>query len=312
MKPSPRRLQALLAAGLLFVAVFAQDVVPTWAGFHAWQYACLLVLCVAWVIGYIGYARRGSDGEIGGRMAVALCGALLVGGAGLASGLLGPDTVLAARAPGTVLPLPDLNAAAFFPNVDGDAIAGGNIGLLLRRRAGDAIAIQPGIRRYLGAYALELRSQHAVYIEVHDKRGNHLTVTQPMASTFLSPVLLFPSTVRIQARNLPADAFGVPGAHRRVEAMYFAPKAVLFAVDDDIGRLVPKGVVLAADGAEVPVGGLRIRARVGSYPALSISAVPAPLALWLGSSWCILGLLWVAYPWGRTSVRGSRPSCFMG
>jgi hypothetical protein len=304
----------MLAAGLLFIMVFAQDVVPTWAGFHVWQYAFALVLCVALVVGYIGYARRGAAGETDERMAVALCGALLVGGAGLASGLLGPDTVLAARAPGTVLPLPDLDAAAFFPNVGADAIARGDIGLLLRRRAGDVIAMQPGIQRFLGAYALELRSQHAVYVEVHDKRGNHLTVTQPMAGTFLSPVLLFPSTVRIGARNLPADAFMVPAAHRRVEAMYFSPKAVLFAVDDDIGRLLPRGIVLAADGTEVAVGDLRIRARVGSYPALSISAVPVPLALWLGSSWCIIGLLWVAYPWGRrwgegigSRARGATP-----
>src|SRR6266700_8270359 len=130
--------QASLASALLVVAVLAQDVVPTWTGFHDWRYAVLLVALATGPLGYIRFACKGGDGELGGRCAIALVGALLIGVAGAACGLLGPDSVSLARAPGTVVPLPDLGAAVFFPTVDADGIRNGDAVLLLRRRGGQS------------------------------------------------------------------------------------------------------------------------------------------------------------------------------
>jgi hypothetical protein len=112
----------------------------------------------------------------------------------------------------------------------------------------------------------------------------------------------------LEARQLPADLFAVPALHLQVESMYFSPEAargtrvgkeiaeraaVLFAVEDEQGRLVPAGIALGFPEKEVFVGGLRVRATAGSYPSLLISSVPNPLALWIGSGWCSLGLLGV-------------------
>jgi hypothetical protein len=312
-----RRAQAMIAAALLAAAAFAQDIVPTWTGFHEWQYAALLVVLAIWPLAYIGFVRKGGDGVFGERFAVALIGALLIGVAGLACGLLGPDTLTVTRAPGTVVPLPDVGVAAFFPNADAAGIANGDADLLLRRRGGVSTAIAPGGRRFLGSFALELHPRHAAYVEVRDARGSRLTVTQPTGSTFLSPVLLFPSSVPIGGQTLPADSFAVPAAHRRVEAMYFSPEAVrgtragqsiglhpatLFAVQDDVGRMLPGGISLSAQGRETRAGGLLIRSTTGTYPELLVSEVPSPAAMWLGGVWLVLGSLWALGAKRKASV----------
>jgi hypothetical protein len=299
--------QACLASALLVVAVFAQDVAPTWPGFHDWRYAALLVALATPALGYIGFARKGGDGAFGGRCAIALIGALVIGVAGLACGLLGADAVTLTRVPGTVAPLPDLGVAAFFPTADADDIRKGDAALLLRRRGAPSMEIAPGTRRFLGAYVLESRPAHAAYVEARDGRGGRLTITQPTGSTFLSPVLLFPSSVSISGRALPSDSFSVPAARRRIEAMYLSPQAlrgtraaqgigdhpaVLFAADDDAGHLVPGGIAMSAMGEEVRAGGLLIRATAGTYPELIVSAVPSCAALWLGVGWLAVGSLW--------------------
>src|ERR1700729_1154511 len=106
--------------------VLAQLVVPAWAGFHTWQYAGALALAALVILTYVAGARKGEDQDTGRRLTIAMIGALVLIGAGLASGLLGPDTDTLARAPGTVAPLPDAQAAAFFPNVDAPVVAAGD------------------------------------------------------------------------------------------------------------------------------------------------------------------------------------------
>jgi len=302
-----RWVQACLASALLVAAVFAEEIVPTWSGFHDWRYAALLVVLATPVLGYMGFARKGGDGAFGGRCAIALVGALLIGVSGLACGLLGPDSVTLARVPGTVAPLPDLGVAAFFPTADADNVSRGDAGLILRRRGAPSITLAPGTRRFLGSYALESRLAHAAYVEVRDERGGRLTITQPMGSTFLSPVLLFPSNATIGRRVLAADSFAVPAARRKIEALYMSARdlrgmrtgrqagdrpAVLFVVNDDAGHLVPRGIAMSAMGGEARAGGLLIRATAGTYPELIVSAVPACAALWLGGGWLAAGSLW--------------------
>lgn len=296
-----RRL-ALLCAGAIVALVFAQDFAPAWPGFHTWQYAAAVVLAAAGAGSYTWNARKGADGAFAFPLGVAMAGALVVAVAGLASGLLGPDTQTLERAPGAVAPLPEAGAAAFFPNVDSTSLARGDIGITLRRRDGSSLELLAGQRRFLGAAALVLEPHVAAYVEARDARGDHLTITQPTNAAFLSSLLQFPQAVPIAGQTLPADQFAIPSAHRQIKAFYFSrdatskahvrgfagEDAVLFAVDDENGKLVPNGIGLARSGDDIQLAGLRLRVTIGTYPGLAISAVPLPLALGLGSL-CLAG-----------------------
>ena len=309
---------ALIAAAGCLALVFAQDLWPAWAGFHTWQYAATLAIAMTAVAGYALEARRGADGEQGRRLVVAMIGALVVAAAGLTAGLLGPDTENVARAPGTVAPLPDVGAAAFFPVAGADDIARGDARIVVRQRNGSSLELAPGDRRFVGATSLRPKPQTAVYVEARDARGNHLTITQPTNPSFLSPVMLFPQSVPLAGRDRPVDAFAVPPAHRQVKIFYLAPgslpgelhgtapgAAVLFAVDDDGGRPIPGGIGFASSGREVALGGLRLRATAGTYPSLEISAIPLPPALWIGIALFAGGL---AYAYVRRSrTKDGRP-----
>jgi hypothetical protein len=295
--------------------VLAQDVVPAWTGFHSWQYAVVLVATLAGLFGYMRSARRGEDGELGKRLWPAAAGAIVIVVAGLASGLLGPDTETVARAPGTVAVLPDVGAAAFFPIANAAGIANGDSHVELRRRNAAELDIGPGERRYVGATVLELDAEPAAYLEARDQRGNRLTITQPTNAAFLSPVLLFPQKVSIAGHELPADEFATPAADRRIRVFYFSADSaaagarhglrpgpsVLFAVDDGGGRLQPAGIGFAQNGDDVLLAGLRLRATLGTYPALVISAVPFPPALWAGGALLAGGL---AYAFWSTWFAG--------
>jgi peptide/nickel transport system substrate-binding protein len=316
---SPRTL-ALVAAVAGIVLAVVQDFAPRWTGFHTWQYAALLAIAAMIVIRYIlGLRKRAAEGE--GRVQLALFGALIVIVAGLASGLLGPDTETLTRAPGTVLPLPEAGAAAFYPNADAAAIGRGDASLVVRRKNGAPLAIALGERRFLGTTALEAAPRTAAFIDVRDARGNHLTLTQPTNPAFLSPVLLFPQLVKGESLHLsggdyPTDAFAVPAAHRGVKAIYFSQAAaermnvlglsgkdaLLLAVDDENGKLVAHGITWAPNGEEVQIGGLRLKATIGTYPELVVSAAPSLLALWIGGALFALGLIYAFVPFRRRTL----------
>lgn len=298
---------ALVAGAAGIGLTLAQYVAPAWAGYHTWQYAAALALAGFVLLAYARGARK-EDGEAGARLAIAAIGAVVIAAAGLCSGLLGPDTRVVRSAPGTVTPLPDVGAAAFFPIEDAPGIARSDVDVLLRRRGADALVVPAGGRRYLGASALETQPQIAAYVEARDASGAHLTITQPTNSAFLSPVLFFPQHVTIAGKSLAADAFATPAQRKSVKVFYF-PKdaagpaaalhgvegpAVLFAVDDDGGKLVPGGIGFAPSGKEVTLGGLRLRATLGTYPSLVISSVPYPLAVAIGLALLLGGLAYAA------------------
>ncbi len=318
------RTAAVLAAAAGVVLTLAQDVAPGWPGYHTWQYAAALAIAVTAVVGYVLEARRGSDGEIGRRLVLAMLGALVITAAGLLSGLLGPDTETVARAPGTVAPLPAVPGAAVFPVANPPDIVAGDASVTLRLRDGRSIEIAPGSGRFAGATALRLVPQTAAYVEARDPRGNHLTITQPTNPSFLSPVLLFTQSVPLAGKVVPSDSFAVPALHRQIKAFYFtkgalgaqhlgslgADAAVLFAVDDDAGRLIPGAIGFAPSGRETPLGGLQLTATLGTYPALQTSAVPYPPALWFGAALCLIGIVyavrWRVPPQAVDVVSGGR------
>jgi len=302
------RAPAWAGAAACLALVAAQYVWPAWLGFHTWQYALALVLAVVPVARHLLAARRRTGRRWAG-FAIALAGALIVAIAGLASGVLGPDTQTVARAPGTVAPLPDLGAAAFFPNVDAPALARADARIVLRRRNARDLEVGSGERLYFGAAALTTEFQTAVYVEGRNLRGERITVTQPVGAAFLSPILLFPERVTIAGQALPADTFAAPAVHRQVRAFYFSKDAsrrshrapdrdaVLFAVDDESGKPVARSIAFAVSGQEVELGGLRLRPTLGRYPALVVSAVPYPAAVWLGGLLFAGGL---AYGYGAS------------
>ena len=150
----------------------------------------------------------------------------------------------------------------------------GGAGVTLRRRGAPDLAVGPGDRRIVGATALQIVPAVAAYVEARDAAGRRLTITQPTNPAFLSPVLFFPERVTISNTLLPADSFATPALHRQIKAFYFAKDAagvarahgvgartaVLFAVDDDGGRLVPGGIGFAESGRETTLAGVRLLA----------------------------------------------------
>jgi hypothetical protein len=234
---------------------------------------------------------------------------VVAGIAGLASGLLGPDTVSVAGTPGTVVPVPALGAAAFFGVADATTIARGSAGVVLRRKADREIALVPSVHRVVGESLVYLEPHPAAYVDAYDERGAHLTVTQPTNASFLSPVLLFRQRQRIGALDVPFDTFATPALHRVVRALYFTPRdlaqfnranagmkepALILTVADDVGK--PLGIKLAAAGQDVTIAGIRVRATLGAYPALAVAAAPPTWALVLGVALFVLGLAWSVLP----------------
>jgi hypothetical protein len=304
---------ALLAIGL----VVAQDLYPVTALYHTWQYAAALSLALAVMIAFANGVRRGDDGATGKRLLIAIAGASIVAVAGLASGLLGPDTAAIAGTPGTVTPVPALNAAAFFGAADPGALAAGSGIVTLRRRGAAEIVLAGGGRRLDGESLLYLDPRPAAFIEAFDERGAHLTVTQPTNASFLSPVLLFRQHQRVGAFDLPFDTFATPARHRVLRALYFTPRqlqefahagvtdttrpGLVLTASDDAGR--PLGITLASSGRTVSIGGLHVRVTLGTYPALAIASAPPAWALVVGIALFLTGLGWSAL-----RPRGAAPS----
>ncbi len=315
---------AALAVGALAIAlVLAQDLYPYTPLYHTWQYALALAIALAVVVAYANAVRRGEDGAAGKRLLVALAGAAVVDAAGLASGLLGPDTASVIGTPGTVVPVPALGAAAFFASADAGAVARGASGVILRRRNAAEIALAPASRRVVGESLVYLEQRPAVYVEAYDERGAHLTVTQPTNASFLSPVLLLRERQRIGAFDVPFDTFAAPARHRVVRALYFTPDelarfshadanalagqkapALILTAADDAGK--PLGITLAASGQTVALGGIRVRATIGTFPALAIAAAPATWALVAGIALFVAGIVWsVLRPRGGAQPQGA-------
>jgi len=301
------RASALAAALLAIVLVVAQDVVPATSLYHRWQYALVLAICLAVMAVYANRARTGADGVAGRRVLIALAGAAIVAVAGLAAGLLGPDTADVIGTPGTVTPIPALGAAAFFGPADPATIAKGTANVIVRRRNVGELVVGPSSRSVTGESVLYLEPRTAAYVDVANPHGDHLTITQPTNTSFLSPVLLFGGRQRIGALDVPLDTFAVPSQHRVVHALAFSAQqlaefdssgarfdasrpGLILSVGDDRNQQL--GITLAPSGQDITIAGLRIRATIGTYPALAIAAAPPTWALVAGIALFVGGAIW--------------------
>lgn len=298
------RVATLVAGFVACAAVVAQIVVPGQPVFHTWQYALALAVLAYLLVSYVAPAMRGADGPVGKMVAVALLGVLIVVADGLASGLLGPDTETIARAPGTIAPLPEIGAAAFFAGADPTTIASGRATVTLRRRSAPDVVIPSGTRRFFGALLLEVKPKPAAYIDATDESGNHQTITQQTGGAFLSPVLLFREQQPIMGELHPVDAFQLPAANRNVKAVYFYTRdlaqlhvpaeahgepALLYDVFTTSSNK-SIGITLAPSGEAVKIAGIVVRATVGTYPELVISSAPEPFVLSFGLALFAFGL----------------------
>jgi hypothetical protein len=303
--------QTTIAVALAAIALtLAQDVRPGLDAYHTWQYAAALAAAIVVLASYAWSARTGGDGPAGRRIAIGVAGALAIAIGGLLSGLIGPDTVTVGGSPGTVTPVPDLQAAAFFGAADPQTIARGDATVALRQKGGDAIPVPAGGRLYLGTSIVYLTSRPAAYIVARDARGNRLTVTQPTNPTFLSPVLLFPQSQPLRDKSYPLDTFATPGVHRIARALYFSADdaqtfnhlgsrqpALVLSVNDDAGKSV--GLTIVPSGHDVAIGDLHITATLGTFPQLVVASAPHPALL-------IIGLIFFAGGLGAAFLRPNR------
>ncbi len=289
---TPRQ-TAILVAIVAIGLTLAQDVRPGLDVYHTWQYAAVMTIALVVQVNYAWSARAGNDGPIGRFVALAIVGAVIVAVGGLLSGLIGPDTITVSGAPGTVTPVPDIGAAAFFGAADEQTIARGDASVTLRKKDADPIAVPPGGRVYLGTSIAYVQPRPAAYIVARDARGDRLTVTQPTNPTFLSPVLLFPQLQPLRDKSYPLDTFATPALHRIARALYFSADdaqtfnhlgtrqpALVLSVNDDDGKSV--GLTIVPSGRPVAIGDLRITATLGTFPQLVVASAPDPVVLAIG------------------------------
>ena len=317
------RLTAIGFAVLAIALTIVQDLLPARDWYHGWEFITILAVAIVALLANASTAVRGPAPDK--RFALALAGAIAVGVAGLLSGLIGPDTITVVGTPGTVTPVMDLSAAAFFPTADAQSLTGGDATVILRRRGAEAVTIgshpQP-----LGLSVVFTQMQPAAYIVVRDANGNRLTVTQPNNPAFLSPVMLFRQKQEIHAQTLPLDTFAVPAAHRTVHILYFSAAALsamqqnpagagqagaILSVSDEGGT--PQGhIAMVTSGNSATIGGITITVTLGTYPVLQVASAPQPFVV-LGGILVFAGaLLWSAFG-GRDLVDvGGDPSTSLG
>jgi hypothetical protein len=291
-----------VAAFVVAAAVAMEIALPGRAVYHdGWYNVALIAL----VIIAVATARRSFRPARNARVRAAIlavgAGAAIAGVAGAASGLLAPDNQSFIGAPGARIRVEELGVLVF-PLAGTE---GPNATVTLERplHAPVQVGAQP---RDTGNFILSTFARDVVYVEASDLRGNHLTVTQPTGSTFLSPVLLMEHRQTLAGMDLPYDSFNVPAARRIVKAVMFTPAqaamllhggarlgepAVLFAVDDENERPLPNAIALSAGGRAVRVGGLSLRGAVGTYPAVEVVAAPNLLATGLGTLLVLGGLI---------------------
>jgi hypothetical protein len=309
------RQTALLVAVAAIGLTLAQDLRPGLDFYHTWQYAAAMTIAIIVIAAYAWGARLGGDGVAGKRIALGLVGGLAVALAGLLSGLIGPDTITVSGSPGSVTPVPDLQAAAFFGPADPPTIERGDASVSLRKQGVDPIAVPPAGRLFLGTSIAYLTSRPAAYIVARDARGNRLTVTQPTNPTFLSPVLLFPQNQPLRDKSYPLDAFATPGVHRIARALYFSAEdaqtfnhlgskqpALVLSVNDDNGKSV--GLTIVPSGRDVAIGDLHITATLGTFPQLVVASAPHPAVLVVGLLMFIGGVGWSFVPPRRDTPLG--------
>lgn len=256
----------------------AQDAVPGIALYHYGWYNALDAAFFIVAAMQLRSLRKTQAAKVSG-LALAAFGAAIVVFAGIASGLMGPDTHTVVGAPGASVRDDDAGGSFVFP-LQGTAVR--------FERGRSSIAVDGG-RRYTGGFVFWQEPRTVVGVTASDSKGNHLTITQPTNPSFLSPVLLMQQTTTIAGMDVSFDSFSVPAMSRSVRAVLFSAQqaaqlhsaaivagqpAVLFSVTDQRDREVANGIGIVAPGAQRLIGGLLLAANVQTYPAIVVASAP--------------------------------------
>ncbi|MDE2481603.1 MAG: hypothetical protein KGN02_05400 [bacterium] len=290
----------LALAALIVVGVLVEAIVPGNPLYHAgWFNVLLAALVIALALRMRAVLRTLATPRARAGATIAAFGVAIVGFAGVASGLLGPDARTIVGAPGERVRADDLGGALQFPLAQS-----GTSGAVALVRGERALAIDH--TRYVGAFVLRPVPRTVVEISASDARDAHLTITQPSGAAFLSPVLLMQNRQTISNLDVPFDSFALPAAHVVVKAVYFPPaiaaqfhnldappgsSVVLFDAENESGAEVKNGIGAAVDGGSVTVAGLTLRPRVFTYPAVEVLAIPHVDALLVGLLFIVGGIL---------------------
>ncbi len=275
----------VVAGALVVVGVAAQILVPGNTLFNTGWYNVGLAALAIWAA--VGARRQ----------PLVAFGVAAIAFAGVASGLLGPNVRTVIGAPGASLRVDEAGGTLLFPLVQAD------VPPVTLERGSSAQAI--GDWRFTATALLRRVPRSVVAVQAFDRRGAHLTITQPSGSAFLSPVLLMENTQNIDGLNLPYDSFAVPAVHRIVKAVLFSAvqaasmpalasahgPVVLFDLEDDTGVSIPHGIGIARDGDSVVLGGLRLDPTVLRYPAIEVFSIPDLAVVAAGALAILIGLL---------------------
>lgn len=236
-------------------------------------------------------------------VALALCAALLCC-------LLAPEPRLWEGMPTQSLDLGGEGLQALFPAgaVALDAPQTMRLGL---SAAGDRRLTLEGQRPLLIRDRILSVEPHVVAtIEARGMGGDRLTITQPLGSRFLSPMLTFPSTTEVAGLPLPTDLFAIPAHGRTVRAflvttalmrdsriarMSGGRAGVLWAVEDRNGRSLVHGIGFAGDGSPTRLADVVLMPHLGLFPALRVASVPEPLPMIIGLTAYVMGGATLAY-----------------
>jgi hypothetical protein len=255
-----------------------QDAIPGLALYHYGWYNAIDVALFAIAAMQLRVLRKAQPDRFTG-LAIATFGCAIVVFAGVASGLMGPDTHTVSGVPGASVRDDDAGGAFAFP-------LQGNV---VRFERGRSVVNIDGGRRYSGGFIFWQEPRAVVSVTAADSKGNHLTVTQPTNASFLSPVLLMQQKTTIAGMDVQFDTFSVPAMRRSVRAVLFTPEqaaqlhspaivpgkpAILFAVSDQQDRAIPGGIGVVASGTQRIIGGLTLGGTVETYPAIVVASGP--------------------------------------
>jgi hypothetical protein len=266
--------------------VLAQDAYPGADIYHYGWYNAIDIAFFVLATAQLRRLRTKYAAAFSG-LAAATFGAAIVVFAGVASGLMGPDTHTVVGAPG---------ASVHDDDAAGDFVFPLSAGPVMLQRGRSQLAIGPG-RRYAGGFIFWQQPRTVLAVDAADVRGNHLTITQPTNASFLSPVLLLQQRTTIDGMNVQFDSFSVPALRRNVKAVLFNEQqaaqlhtdppivgqpAILFAVANSADQVVPHGIGITAPGISKAIGDLRLTGIVEHYPALVAASAPYLPVLILG------------------------------
>lgn len=293
----------LLAAACL-AAVGFQDVLPGNAWYHSASYALLLCALCALLLWRLQKRAMMHDPAFR-PFAIVSAGAVIAAATGLGAGLLGPDTQTFLSAPGATIALSEPRGRLQFP-FDPNSAQGSVVVRFVDER-GRVLMLPENVRRYAGPFVMWSSAHQVALVSAEDPLGRRLTITQPSNPSFLSPVLLFAQSARIGGRMLPVDTFAIPAALRTVKAVLFSAAALtqmrgdhqtqpalLAAVEDHRGRLLPGAIRLIPSGGRAAIGGVTIGATIADYPQVEVAAAPFWPVFVLGIAAFAAGCVWLA------------------